>query len=163
MLSAIAGFFTGGGIYTKLAMALAVVVVVGGGIWYVKNLQQNLEIAEAKVAVLEASVEAEREKSFRQSLAHQAMLALNRDLDMNWAALDVGAIRFHEKVATKVDAAVKPLTVTPDSEEARQIVELTINEMARTSQQCSEIAVAGATDEDRQNPALKDFCPEVLR
>lgn len=163
-MGAILGFFTGGAnIWLKVASVLGVLLVLGGGFGYVYYLRTSLTIAKQEIVVVKSALDAEKQKSTMLLNDVHVMQNLNSNIQIEWKGLDLGKITFVETVKKKVDTAVTELKKSPESEAARVNVENSVNALSNASNRCSEIAVSGATAEDKSNQDVKDLCPELVK
>ena len=148
-------------IWIKVAFVLGVVVMISGGVLYIKKLKADLRVAALEKIRLEESIKAK----------DAAMAQIRRDLEnMNKIQVDLSAkLKAAEKTATElskrfnVDKTGKERNFGRIAGEKPGDVQNSVNRGTQDALRCNEIITGSPlTPAEKSGKVRNTICPELL-
>ena len=148
-------------IWIKVAFAIGLVVMISGGVLYIKKLKSDLKVAALEKARLEDSIKAK----------DAAMAQIKRDLEnMNRIQIDLSSkLKAAEKTANElsrrfnVDKTGKERNFGRLAGERPADVQNSVNRGTRDALRCNEIITGSPlTPAEKSGKVRNSICPELL-
>jgi len=154
--------FLAGGVGLKLAIALALVSVLSGGVIYVQSLRMSLQVAQENQAKLEGVVSSQKAVMDQTNRDIEKMREINQNLsiEMSVARRDVSDLekKFRE------GPGGKPRNISADALRDPQKLQDKINRGTHQALRCNEIATGSPlTEDERSGKERNAICPELIK